>query len=477
LWFINQLEPNSSFYNIPTAVRLEGDLNVAALQQTLSDIVRRHEILRTTYSNVNGQPVQVINDVAEVSLPVLDLSGMSEAAKALETNNLARLQARQPFDLFTGPMLRAQLIRLSTNDHLVLLTMHHIVSDAWSMSVLIREVSALYQKHNNGNLGEGLPELPIQYADFAIWQREWLQGEELERQLSYWRKRLGGDLPVLALPTDHVRPARQTYQGAHLTFDLPAEISIGLRRMSQQEDVTMYMMLLAAFQVLLFRYSGQNDILVGSVIAGRTRNETELLIGLFLNTLVMRTDLSGEPGFRELLKQVREVCLGAYAHQEVPFEKLVEELQPERGLNRSPIVQVAFGMNNAPAGELKLGELKLSRVTSESDAARFDLTLWMMEGGLDGLLATWTYSTDLFDSETIKRMQGHFLTLLESVVREPETRISRLQMLSKEEEQELVAVRRKREGANRSMLRSTKRLPFGVIKEVSASTLGAAEEG
>ncbi|HXM48142.1 MAG TPA: amino acid adenylation domain-containing protein [Pyrinomonadaceae bacterium] len=476
LWFLNELETNSSFYNIPAAVRLEGELNVVALEQTLSEIVRRHEILRTTYASVNGHAVQVIGDVGEVRLPVLDLSGLSEDTRALEASSVARLEARQLFDLSQGPMLRAHLIKLSTNEHVVLLTMHHIVSDAWSMSVLIREVSTLYQKHSNGCVGAGVPDLPIQYADYAIWQRQWLQGDVLERQLSYWRKRLGGDLPVLALPTDRVRPALQSYQGAHLSFELPVEISLRLKRMSQQEGVTMYMILLAAFQLLLFRYSGQNDILVGTVIAGRTRTETEPLIGLFLNTLVMRTDLSGEPTFRELLRRVREICLGAYAHQEVPFEKLVEELQPERGLSRSPVIQVAFGMHNAPLGELKLGELKLSRVTLETDVTRFDLTLWMMEGGGEGLRATWTYSTALFEAETVKRMHEHFATLLKSIVSEPEARISRLQMLTQEEEEELVSVRRNREGANLTMLRSAKRLPLGVMKEGSASAFGAVDE-
>jgi hypothetical protein len=404
---------------------------------------------------------------------------MPEEARQIEARRAAREESLQPFDLATGPMLRARLLKLSPDEHVVLLTMHHIVSDGWSMSVLIGEVSALYQFYTGAQDEAALPELQVQYADYAVWQREWLQGEVLERQLSYWRKRLGGELPVLELPTDRTRPAQQSYRGAHLSFELSAEIGAALKQLGQQEGVTLFMTLLAAFQLLLSRYSKQDDILVGSVIAGRTRTETERLIGLFLNTLVMRTDLSGEPGFRQLLKRVREVCLGAYAHQEVPFEKLVEELQPERDLSRSPIVQVAFGMQNAPVGELRLGELKLARVAYENEVVRFDLTLWIMEGAGGALRATWTYSTDLFDGETIQRMQGHFRTLLESIIREPETRISQLEMLTEEEQRERISKRKSREGTNVKMLRSIKRVPLAVMDETAASasvSASASEE-
>jgi amino acid adenylation domain-containing protein len=479
LWFLDQLEPGSPFYNIPAAVRLAGELDVAAFEQTLREVVRRHEVLRTAYASVDGQPVQVIKEEADLSLPVLDLSEMPEEARQIEARRAAREESLQPFDLATGPMLRARLLKLSQDEHVVLLTMHHIVSDGWSMSVLIGEVSALYQFYTGAQDEAALPELQVQYADYAVWQREWLQGEVLERQLSYWRKRLGGELPVLELPTDRTRPAQQSYRGAHLSFELSAEIGAALKQLGQQEGVTLFMTLLAAFQLLLSRYSKQDDILVGSVIAGRTRTETERLIGLFLNTLVMRTDLSGEPGFRQLLKRVREVCLGAYAHQEVPFEKLVEELQPERDLSRSPIVQVAFGMQNAPVGELRLGELKLARVAYENEVVRFDLTLWIMEGAGGALRATWTYSADLFDGETIERMQGHFRTLLESIVREPETRISQLEMLTEEEQRERISKRKSREGTNVKMLRSIKRVPLAVMDETAASasvSTSASEE-
>jgi hypothetical protein len=352
--------------------------------------------------------------------------------------------------------MRVRLVRLTGEEHVLVVVMHHIVSDGWSMGVLIKEVGALYESYSEGKESE-LEELEVQYGDFAVWQREWLQGEVLETQLQYWKKRLGGTLPVLELPADRPRPQIQSWRGAHRNFRLPQPLSEQVKALSRQQGVTLYMTLLAAYNVLLSRYTGQDDILIGSVIAGRNRGETEKLIGFFLNTLIMRTDLTGEPTFLELLGRVREVCLGAYAHQDVPFEKLVEELQPERELSRSPIVQVTFGLQNAPMGELTLPNLKLSRVEFENEVVRFDLTLWMMETD-EGLAGTWTYNTELFEEARIKRMEGHLQRLLESILAGPSRRIGSLEILTEAERAEqLVKERAEEESSLQSLMRARRK--------------------
>jgi hypothetical protein len=355
LWFLDQFEPSSAVYNIPAAVRITGLLNVAALEQSLNEIVQRHETLRTTFSAVQGEPMQVINPTLALTLAVTDLQQLPEAKREAEVRRLAGQEARRPFDLSQGPLLRATLLRLGEKDHVLLLTMHHIVSDGWSMGVLFREVSVLYEAFATGEPSP-LSELPIQYADFAVWQRQWLQGEVLEKQLDYWRKQLEAAPPLLELLTDRPRPTIQAYRGARQALILPPSLTEALKALSLREEVTLFMMLLAGFKTLLYRYTGQGDIIVGSPIANRNRVEIEGLIGFFVNTLVLRTDLSENPTFRQLLRRVREVCLEAYAHQDLPFEKLVEELQPERNLGYSPLFQVMFILQNAPGSALEFPE-------------------------------------------------------------------------------------------------------------------------
>ncbi|HST58364.1 MAG TPA: condensation domain-containing protein, partial [Longimicrobium sp.] len=322
LWFLDRLEPGSANYNIAVARRLGGALDAGALERALGEIIRRHEALRTTFTEVDGAPVQVVAPFGGFALPVEDLSGLDERDREAAVRQRAGEEARRAFDLTAGPLFRAALLRLREEEHVLLITMHHIVSDGWSMGVLFRELSVLYEAYREG--GESpLPELPVQYADYAVWQREQLEGETLHRQLAYWRERLSGAPELLELPTDHPRPAVQTYRGASVPVELSPELLERLQALGRSEGTTLYMTLLAAFQVLLSRYSGSEDIVVGSPIAGRARKETEELIGFFVNTLVLRTELGGDPTFREVLGRVRGATLGAYEHQEVPFEKLV----------------------------------------------------------------------------------------------------------------------------------------------------------
>jgi non-ribosomal peptide synthetase component F len=347
------LEPGNFAYNIPAGVRLTGSLHVMALKQSLNEIVRRHEALRTSFTTVNGEAVQVITQTSTLLLPIVNLSELPQAEQQAEVERLATAAAQGSFDLAQGPLLRATLLQLNETEHILLLTMHHIVSDGWSMGVFIRELAALYCAFSNEKPSP-LPELPIQYADFAHWQRQWLQGEVLEEQLSYWKQQLNNAPPVLELPTDRPRPPIQSYQGAIASLVLCESLSQKLKFLSQRSGVTLFMILLAAFQTLLYRYTGQSDICIGSPIANRNRSETEGLIGFFVNTLVLRTDLSGNPSFQELLGRVREVALGAYAHQDLPFEQLVEALQPERSLSHQPLFQVMFILQNSPMPSLEL---------------------------------------------------------------------------------------------------------------------------
>ena len=433
LWFLNQWEPSSSFYNSPSTVRLQGQLDARLLRRTLHEVLRRHEVLRTSFVNINGRPVQHIDSAADLLLkvPIVDLSALPEAYRLRVAKSLAQQEARRPFDLSTGPLLRTTLLRLSAEEHVVLFTMHHIVSDAWSMSVLVREVATLYEAFSEGRPSP-LPELPIQYADYAVWQRNHLQGETMDQQLGFWRKYLAGAPAVLELPTDYSRPPVQTFRGAAQSFVYPAELLNGLKQLSRRENVTLFMTLLASFKLMLSRYAKQEDVLVGTAVANRTRRETEGLIGFFINSLVLRTDLSGNPRFTELLRRVRESCLGAYAHQEVPFERLVEELRPERSLSHSPIFQVSFGLNNAPRDELKLPGLQLKSLGVDDDTVRWDLAIWVVQDA-EGLRGRWTYRTELFKPETIRRITVHWETLLRSIIASPEARIQSLEMLTEEE--------------------------------------------
>jgi len=436
LWFFDQLEPGLSAYNIPAAVRLKGPLNLAALEQSLNEIVKRHESLRTTFGKVEGRPMQAIAPTLTINLPVVDLRKLPAGERETEVRRLVTAEAQRPFDLSQGPLLRGTVLRLGDEEHVGLLTMHHIVSDGWSTGILIREMATLYVAFCAGG-SSPLPTLPIQYADFAHWQRQWLQGEVLETQIAYWKEQLAGAPALIDLPTDHPRPAVQTFRGAHQSLVLPKRLQEGFKALSRQEGVTQFMTLLAAFKVLLYRYTSQDDLIVGTPIANRNRLETEGLIGFFVNALVLRTDLSGNPSFRELLRRVREVCLGAYGHQDLPFDRLVEELHVQRDLSRNPLFQVMVVLHNASLRTVELPGLTLSFVEGDSETAHFDLTLQIVDTE-QGLTAALVYNTDLFEVGTIARMLGNFQTLLEAVVADPEQRLSDLPLLTEAERQQLL---------------------------------------
>jgi amino acid adenylation domain-containing protein len=437
LWFIDQLDPGNSVYNFPVAVRLKGSLNLEALEQSLNEIVKRHEALRTTFPMVDGQPRQVIAQRLRVALPIVDLRAVAEVERENEVRRLVVQEACRSFDVAQGPLLRATLLQLGEEEQVGLLTMHHIVTDGWSAGILIREMVALYQAFSSG-LRSPLADLPIQYVDFAHWQREWLQGAVRQTQLDYWKQQLESVPPLLELPTDHPRPAVQTFRGAHQSMLLPTALRSALNALCRQEGATLFMTLLAAFKVLLRSYSGQDDVVVGTPIANRNRVEIEGLIGFFVNALVLRTDLSGNPTCRELLRRVREVCLGAYAHQDLPFERLVEDLRVDRDLSRNPLFQVMFVLQNAPVKAVDLQGLRLEPVPAEGGTTHFDLTLHIVDTE-QGLLATAAYSSDLFDGATITRMLEHFQTLLEAIVNNPERHLSELSLLTDSERRDIVA--------------------------------------
>ncbi|MCC5624156.1 condensation domain-containing protein, partial [Nostoc sp. CHAB 5715] len=378
LWFLHQLEPNSSVYNLPYGLRITGNLRVDALQQAFETIVNRHEILRTTFTTVDGNPMQVIAKSRSIVIPVVNLSEWSEVDRAAQVQRLITKEAEYPFDLAHGSLLRVTLLQLGEKEYLLLLTLHHIIFDGWSIGVFIGELTALYKAFSTGTASP-LPELPIQYADYAIWQREWLQGMALKTRLDYWKRQLAGSLPVLELPTDHPRLAVQNFQGATESFSLSSDLSQALKHISQQAGITLFMTLLAAFKTLLYRYTGEGDIIVGSPTANRNRPEIEGLIGFFVNTLVLRTYLGDNPSFRQLLLRVQKVTSGAFDHQDLPFEKLVEEMQPERSLSHTPLFQVMFVLQNAPMPPLELPELILNPVMVDSKTAKVDLSLSMTD--------------------------------------------------------------------------------------------------
>jgi pristinamycin I synthase-3/4 len=436
LWFIDQLEPGSPLYNVPVALRIEGPLRSAALALCLGEIVRRHEVLRTVFAAPEGSPVPVIQPAAPFELPVVDLSGLPEGAREAVASSLAGEEASRPFDLTCGPLLRGVLLRLAEENHVVALTLHHIVSDGWSMGILVREVTTLYAAFTEGR-PSALPELPVQYADFAAWQCSWLQGEILESEIAFWRRQLAGLPPRLDLPTDRPRPAVQSFRGASRPVRLPAGLTGQMQALGRREGATLFMVLLAGFQALLARSCGQKDLAVGSPIAGRNRVEIEGLIGFFVNTLVLRGDLTGEPSFGELIGRVRETALAAYAHQEVPFEKLVQELTPERSLSQTPLFQVMLALQNAPVESLEIRDLRLQPVSGSGTTAKFDLTLNLRE--LDGeLIGAVEHATDLFDAATIDRLIGHLERLLAAASAAPELSASELPLLSRVEREQIL---------------------------------------
>jgi amino acid adenylation domain-containing protein len=440
LWLIERLTPGRTAYNIALALAGEGDLSVAALAAALGEVVRRHETLRTTFAE--GQegerrPVQTIAPAGGWRLPMVDLSGLPAAARSAATERLAAEEASRPFDLERGPVLRATLLRRGEADHALLLDIHHIAADGWSMGIVVEEIAALYGAALAGSPSP-LPELAVQYADFAVWQRRWLSGEVLERQLAYWREQLA-DAPALALPTDRPRPARG-FQGAVEPFVLGAARTAGLAALSRRQGATLFMTLLALFETLLGRYTGQEDVVLGSPIANRNRAETEGLIGFFVNSLVMRGDLTGDPSFVALLARTRCAALAAYAHQDLPFERLVEELRPERRLAQNPLFQVVCALQNAPLRRIELPGLSLTPVESKFTATRFDLEVMFWEGtdraiGLEGQI---TYSTDLFDPATVRRLVSHLTTLTDAALADPGLPLSQLQLLAGSERHQLL---------------------------------------
>ena len=436
LWFLDQLEPGNPFYNTPLALRLRGPLDTDALERSLNEVVRRHEALRTTFATADGQPVQLIAPSLTILLPVLDLRPLAEVERSAEVKRLADEEAQRVFDLARGPLLRATLLRLGQEEHVILLTMHHIISDGWSMGVLIRELSSLYDAFSRG-MPSPLPELAIQYADFAAWQRQWFQGEVLETQLRYWKQRLADAPPILKLPSDRPRPASQSFRGSAQRFEVDEDVTRDLKALSQRSGATLFMTLHAVFATLLHRYSAQQDIIIGSPIANRNRAEIEPLMGFFVNTLALRTDLSGDPTFLELLNRVQQLALDAYAHQDLPFERLVDVLQPERDLSQNPLFQVMFTLQNAPTGGVQLTDLIITAVETERVTALFDVVLDLWETG-QGLTGVLEYNTDLFDAPTIVRMVGHFQNLLAAIAANPEQRISDLSILNQDERHQLL---------------------------------------
>jgi len=436
LWFIDQYNPGSTAYCLPILMRLFGELDFLALERALNEIVRRHEILRTTFSLRQWEVVQVIAPVARLQVSFADLSGFPESEREKNALDLARQESQRPFDLRQGPLFRAHLWRLSEREHLLLLDMHHIVADGWSFRVLLAELAILYEAFSHDR-GSPLVDPPLQYADFAQWQRSWLEGRTLEEHLSFWRSSLAGAPPVLPLRTDRPRPARQTFPGAYETELFPPGLSERIKSLSIREGVTPFMTLLAGLFTLLYRYTGQTDLVVGSPVANRSRMELESLIGLFMNTLVLRADLSGNPTFRELLVRVRQMAVDAYAHQDMPFEKLVEELSPPRDQSRNPVFQVLFVHQKAFIQPFEAGGLKFSPIKAERRGASTDLSFFLIERA-EGLTAGLEYNTDLFDVSTMRRMLGHLRTLLLAVVEDPDAPIDSLRLLTEAERRQLL---------------------------------------
>src|SRR6185503_17651529 len=437
MWFLNQLENDSPFYNVPGAFKLTGPLDVSSLQTAFEHITLRHEAFRTRFSVVNNRPVQVIGDAAAVKFTTCNLEDVAPEVVESELQRLGHDETREPFDLERGPLLRVKVARLSASEHVVFVTTHHIVSDGWSLGILMRDLATAYENLTTQE-SLSLADLPIQYADYAVWQREWLERDLLDRQLSYWKKQLQDVPTVLELPKDRPRPLVQTFNGARHSVGLSQKTTAALKALSHSEGVTLFMTMLAAYQTLLYRYTGQENIIVGTPIAGRSAAELENLIGFFVNTLPLRTTLTGSQTFQQLLARVRETSLEAFANQDLPFEQLVEALQPERDLSRTPLFQVMFAFQNAPREVFHVSGLTFERRRVENHTSKFDLTLFATEAA-EKLYFTFEYNTDLFERVRIERMAEHFEVLLDAIVTEPETRIGELPLLTtREREQVLV---------------------------------------
>jgi amino acid adenylation domain-containing protein len=438
LWFLDQLVPNSPAYNVVMAFHLSGELKAELLERSINEVIRRHEVLRTTFPSVEGQPCQAIAPSLVLTLPVVDLRNYSEPDRQEQYRKLADEEARYLFDLAQGPLLRATLFRMHDQKSILLLNVQHIVMDGWSMMIFLNELGVLYQAFVLGKASP-LPELPIQYADFAIWQRQWLQGELLRSQVDYWKEKLGTEKSDLELPLDYSRPPIQTFHGGSLKFQLPRSLSRAIKGLCEQASATLFMLLITALKVLLQRYTGQNDVIVGTPIANRNRMEIEGLIGFFVNTLVLKTDLSGNPSFEELLERVREVASSAYGHQDLPFEALVDQLQPERNMSQNPLFQVCFVLQNFPRPKnWDFSGLNFERFESISNGtAKFDLWIQVVDID-DTFYIDVEYDSDLFKESTMIRFLDSYQVLLQGIVSNPQQRISELPILTAGERQKLL---------------------------------------
>ena len=463
LWVLDQMEPNNPLYNIPRTLRLKGALKAEPLERALNEIVRRHESQRTTFAVKDGHPIQMIASSMTIPLVIEDLTGFPESGREEEARRIAMDEATRPFNLATGPLLRASLVRLASEDHVLLLTMHHIISDAWSAGLLLQELGVFYEAFCGGRPST-LPELTVQYADYAVQERQWLQGEVLEKQLAFWRRQLKGVPPVLELPLDRPRPSSRTFQGACEMLHIPPESLRALKQLGRQEGATLFMTLMAGFQALLSRYTGQEQIVVGTDLANRTMPETERMIGFFINLLAVRTDVSGNPTFRELLGRVSDGLLESYTHQEVPFPKIVQDIQPERSATHNPIVQVLFVMQNIVGAKRELAGVQLEDFDVPVTTSKFDMGLFVAEKP-DGLIGYWVYSTELFDQSTIQRMVRHFGNLLQSAVSQPDARLSALAMLSTEEVEQQEAAKKKRKQSQFNKLKATAPAAVGLTTD------------
>jgi hypothetical protein len=453
LWFVDQLEPESVAYNTSMALRLRGPLNTLVLEQALSEIVRRHEVLRTTFPSQDGHPRQVIGAAKPMILPIIDFGAIGEKAEP-HARRLISEEAERPFNLAKGPLLRVKMLKLAAEDHVMTFMMQHIITDGWSLELMVGEFVALYEAYGNGR-ASSLPELELQYADFAVWQREWLQGEVLDEGLRYWKKELSGELPIIEFPGARPRPKSPSHKGDDLTFFIPSEISEGFKEICRAESVTMFMALLAAFDILLHKYTGHEDIVIGTAIAGRTRAETERMMGMFINMLPLRVDLRGRPSYKEALKRVKVSTTGGYAYQDIPVEKVIEELGMERRSGQAPFIQIAFGLETIPEAEVKLSNLELELFSFDREAVGFDLTVWLKETA-KGLRSTWAYRTELFDAELIAQMHNHFVTLLKNILAAPDAELADLDILTEDEKKEEVARGKAREQSRYERLLAAK---------------------
>ncbi|RLD12812.1 non-ribosomal peptide synthetase, partial [candidate division KSB1 bacterium] len=435
-WFLDQFEPGSPYYNIPLAIRVRGRFDIGIFKRVIDEIVDRHEILRTTFWPEKGEPLQIIAPELHLDIPVVDLTHLHGEKLDEEIKRLATVEARTPFDLAKGPLFRVTILKASETDHVLLVTMHHIISDGWSIGVLIREITALYAAFSQGKPSP-LPELPIQYADFAEWQREYLQGEVLEEQLNFWKKQLGSNPPVLELPTDRPRPQIQTNVGASERMVFPKELTDKLYGLARQEGATLFMVLLAGLRVLLGRYAGQSDLTIGTPIANRNRAEIEPLIGLFINTLVLRNQFDDNPTFREMIRRERQITLSAYDHQDLPFEYLVDALQPSRDMSYPPLFQVMLILQNAPMKGTQVGDLSFEQIDVDMGTSTHDLTFSITENP-NGLVIDVEYNTDLFERTTIQRLLRHYRQLFEAVTADPEQRVLNVNFLSPEEIKQII---------------------------------------